>query len=404
MNDRTILVITNRPLSTFSNGYDLRVWHLCRALKEHNRLLQLVVPLSLQTQEHADLHPQTIFERVVTVPGVAGYQGSMLRHFRLTEADLYRWGYPRFQQSVEEMIDKLCGMYAVDKIIIFNSDLAGLVYKFAGRKKILLDVCDSAVLNIERACCLDRNKSALSILKSHLMLARWKRLEGKIPHWCDHVTTINDADTETVIKLSGGCSNISTIPNGVDPAYESAYQEKGWCHKGVVFWGNLSFAPNRDAVQFFYHKIYLPYFKPNGIEWCIVGRDAENWLMEAAKGDEKIRLTGYVQDLRALLVEYPVMVNPMRIGSGMKNKVLEAFSLGLAVVSTSLGMESIKGAVTSKDFMLADNPQDFANAVFKLLQDEDLRTEITRSARKIVLNNYTWDIVGCQWLALINSL
>jgi glycosyltransferase involved in cell wall biosynthesis len=400
----TILVITNRPLTTFSNGYDLRVWYLCHALKQHEKLVQCIVPLTSTIPVDSDLRPDAVFSEIVAVDNVVIFKASILRHLRWSEAEFFRWGYPEFQQSVIRVIENLCKKHDIEKIIVFGSNLAGLIHSFSGNKKILFDVCDSVVLTAERQYYSSNSDGIGIFLKNKLMLVRWKNLEGKIPLWFDRVTTINRADTERIIELSRGSANVTTIPNGVDPAFESAYQEKACLRKGVAFWGNLSFPPNSDAVRFFYHDIYLPYLKPAGIEWCIVGRDAESWLVDVAKNDGKIRLTGYVQDLRALLAEYPVMVNPMRIGSGMKNKVLEAFAMGMAVVSTPLGIESIVGASAEKDYMAADNAEHFAKAIIELLENEDLRLSIIRSSREIVLKNYTWNIVGRQWVNLFNEL
>ena len=135
-----------------------------------------------------------------------------------------------------------------------------------------------------------------------------------------------------------------------------------------------------------------------------MGKDAERWLVEAAKRDHGIRLTGFVDDICSVLAEYPVMVNPMRIGSGLKNKVLEAFAMGLAVVSTGLGIEAIGMAREGIDYMRADEPEKMALAIKLLIEDEHLRLSMIENARGVVLEHYTWSKVAGDLDSLLCSL
>ena len=136
----------------------------------------------------------------------------------------------------------------------------------------------------------------------------------------------------------------------------------------------------------------------------MVGRDAERWLVEEAKRDHGIRLTGFVDNICSVLAEYPIMVNPMRIGSGLKNKVLEAFAMGLAVVSTGLGVEAVSMAREGIDYMRADEPEKTASAIKLLIEDECLRLSMIESARKVVFEHYTWSKVAGDLDALLCPL
>ena len=402
----TTLVITNRKLLSTSNGYDLRVWNLCRALSVNEKLVLLTVQISSDNfLEDGTLNTEEIFSNVFMSESSDDLMPLIWRHFRLSEELFFRWGYPSFQAAVSNQISQICNDFSIDKIIVFGSNLVGLTRQFSRNKRLLLDVCDSVALTIEREISIDSKKFfTLAGLQKRLCLKRWRMLESKTPHWFDHVVTINQRDTETIQTLSGGCTNLSTIPNGVDPMLEDAYQE-GFCkRRGVAFWGNLLFAPNLAAVKYFYNQVYLPYLKPASIEWCVIGRDPPQFLVDASVQDGNIRLLGFVKNLNAILVEYPIMVNPMLSGSGMKNKVLEATAMGLAVVSTSLGMESINGAIDGETYMMADHPYEFYKSVLALLQDEKRRIDILRAARKILLQKYTWKNVDQNWVTLVDSV
>jgi len=83
-------------------------------------------------------------------------------------------------------------------------------------------------------------------------------------------------------------------------------------------------------------------------------------------------------------------VCPMRMGSGMKIKILEAMAMGKTIVSTSLGAEGIDAA-DGENIILADGEDEFAGAVVKALGDPSLRKRVGTEARKLVETGYSWD-------------
>lgn len=404
-----ILVITHKRLANLRNGHDLRVWHLCCELAKRHELYLLTVNLSSLDKFHDGIVGLAdVFKEMNDTPSLPATRPSLKRHFRRNDLNYYSLSYPHHFLKVTNAIADICEQNSISHIIVFSLFLAEFVRPFSSSKKILFDLMDSEVLTLTREVqFLSPWPLQLKTrLKTHLMHARLARAEACLPHWFNHVTTINDADSHTVCRLSGKRSNISTIPNGVSTDLAGTFDANGVVAKrrGVAFWGNLSFKPNSDAVRFFYENVYRPYLAPAGVEWCVVGKDAERWLVEAAKRDHGIRVTGFVDDICSVLDEYPVMVNPMRIGSGLKNKVLEAFAMGLAVVSTGLGIEAVSMARQGIDYMRADEPEKIAFAIKLLLEDERLRLSMIESARKVVLEHYTWSKVAGDLDALLCSL
>ena len=405
-----ILVLTDKQLASLSHGYNLRVWHLCRELAKRHELHLLTVPLT-----HLDLPNRfsdgpigldVVFKKINVMPNLPLHKRSLKRHVRRNESDYYSLSYPRYFSMVTKAIADICEQSSIDHLMVFNLGLAGFVRPFSSSKKILFDLCDSEVLTLTRQMQLSPLWPLRTRLAEHLMRARLAKAEACLPHWFSHVTTINDADADMVCRLSGRSTNISTIPNGVSPDLAETFDANHHVAKrrGVAFWGNLSFRPNSDAVRFFYENVYRPHLAPAGIEWCVVGRDAERWLQEEARQDPGIRLTGFVDNIYSVLAEYPIMVNPMRIGSGLKNKVLEAFAMGLAVVSTGVGIEAIGMAREDVDYMRADEPTRMAFAIKLLIENERRRLSMIESARKVLLEHYTWKKVGGAVDELLRSL
>ena len=134
----TILVITNRALTTASNGYDLRVWHLCRALAAHERLVQLVLPISEEIEStERTLILDNIFVESFTSIRIDSFKPRLLRHLRLSEDGFYQWGYPWFQEAVTAQIKRICDQFDIQNIMEpLRGTLNGIVLR--GLRGILL--------------------------------------------------------------------------------------------------------------------------------------------------------------------------------------------------------------------------------------------------------------------------
>jgi glycosyltransferase involved in cell wall biosynthesis len=85
-----------------------------------------------------------------------------------------------------------------------------------------------------------------------------------------------------------------------------------------------------------------------------------------------------------------VFLCPVRLGSGLRVKILEAMAAGVPVVSTSLGAEGIP-LHTGDNALLADTPEMMAENIVLLLEDETLRTSIIRQARTLMEDRFAWD-------------
>jgi glycosyltransferase involved in cell wall biosynthesis len=119
--------------------------------------------------------------------------------------------------------------------------------------------------------------------------------------------------------------------------------------------------------------------------------------------DENVVVTGYVEDIRTYIAKADVVVCPMRKGGGIKNKILEAMSLGRAVVSTSIGAEGVD-VTNGQDILISDTPAEFAESINRILSDKCLRDRVVTNARKLIDNNYSWDICANKYIKLFEDL
>jgi glycosyltransferase involved in cell wall biosynthesis len=197
---------------------------------------------------------------------------------------------------------------------------------------------------------------------------------------------------------------VITVPNGVDVSAAAAVPDDARTGARCIgFWGNLAFAPNREAMRFFFDRIYLPFLASSGVEVRIVGHGAEASLGEIAARHPQVRLLGFVEDLSTALRGCPVMINPMVSGSGMKNKVLEAFVRRMAVVTTRLGVEAFPGVRADEHARIVDEPAAFAAGILQLLDAPAVRQTMTDRAHRLVTESYSWDAVGRPWRQAVEA-
>ena len=154
----------------------------------------------------------------------------------------------------------------------------------------------------------------------------------------------------------------------------------------ILFVGSFQHVPNVQALNWFTNEV-LPHVlsqRPN-TTFVVVGSDPPGSLSYLAN-HPNIRLTGRVPDIREPLERYAVFACPILSGSGVRVKLLEAFAAGIPVVSTRIGAEGL--STESGDIcLLADAPQDFANATVKLLGEREYAAALAERARETVVRD-----------------
>jgi glycosyltransferase involved in cell wall biosynthesis len=209
-------------------------------------------------------------------------------------------------------------------------------------------------------------------------------LERKLLQRFDRLLVTSQRDLWHVRSIVSD-SNITVYPNAL-PYVEAPLREEK--HE-IVFSGNLEYAPNISAVRFFRERVWpaLRSRWPN-LRWKIIGRNQE--AMCGVVGDDaRITLTGFVENAITSLAQSQVAIVPLLAGSGTRVKILEAWAAGTAVVSTTLGAEGLE-CRDGENIILADAPDNFAEAVSRLLESPENRARIGTAGRLLFEQKYTW--------------
>ena len=158
----------------------------------------------------------------------------------------------------------------------------------------------------------------------------------------------------------------------------------------ILFFGSLNNLMNMDAVKVAAEQIF-PLIKRDRKEarLVIAGSGGNQAVINLAnKGG--IEYLGFVKDIKALFHNVKVLLIPIRIGSGIKGRVIEAMEAGTPVVGSNIAAEGYP-VINGKHMFISDTPEIMANQVIELLSNESLRHTMAISARKFVEENYRWE-------------
>ena len=220
------------------------------------------------------------------------------------------------------------------------------------------------------------------------------RLEQKCYARSDLTFVCSEEDRQLGKSIAPN-GNYSVVGNGVNSEYfQSVSTNCINADPTVVFTGGFGYEPNRDAVRFFVSEI-LPriWGQRSDCRFLFAGLDAERLWNELAVNDERIQFECSPADIRPCFQRATVFVVPLRVGGGTRLKVLEAMSMGIAIVSTTLGAEGIP-CESGKHLVRSDAPAEFAFEVVRLLNDSDARTSLGREAACWVRRHFDWPILS----------
>lgn len=219
---------------------------------------------------------------------------------------------------------------------------------------------------------------------------RTRRFEINACKKFDHVLSISPLDRDTLNSLYPPL-NVTHQRPGVD-LDEYPYKKEKVNDPVAVFTGTLSYYPNVDGVLYFLHHCWQQIRNriPNA-RFVIVGSNPPDSILRYHNQDG-ITVTGRVPDIQPYIDDAQVYLVPLRVGGGIRLKILEAMASGCSIVSTPVGCEGLDGE-HNKHLMTTDMPHDFTAAVIQLFQQHERRNGLRKNARQLVEDVYDWDKV-----------
>jgi glycosyltransferase involved in cell wall biosynthesis len=216
------------------------------------------------------------------------------------------------------------------------------------------------------------------------------------------VLTVSEEDKRILVDLDPALKSVEVVPIGVDVHYFQVIEREP-AVPNVLSVATMYWPPNVDSMLYFHDEIW-PLVKarvPNCVLTIAGQKPVPAIQVLASDGD--VRVTGYVSDSRDLARYCSVFIVPLRSGSGVRVKLLNAMAMGLPIVSTSIGAEGLD-VVGGQHLLIADTPGEFAGAVVDLINDRELGRRLGENARALVCEKYSWETVGARLLQVYEEL
>ena len=244
----------------------------------------------------------------------------------------------------------------------------------------------------------EQSRSFFGKTVSRFELKRTKNMEGNLICGFDHVLVTSSVDKNALLKLAPNGSEpapISVLPNGVDLNFFHPNTEIQRDVASIVFSGKMSYHANISMVKYILSEIMPLVWKARPeTQLFIVGKDPPQYIRKMDK-NPLITVTGTVEDIRPYLWRATVSIVPLLYGAGIQNKVLEAMATGTPVITTSRTLPALQ-AQPGKDLLVADDPDDFAQSILRLIEDQNLNRSIRNSGLAYVRSEHDWISIASQ--------
>lgn len=251
--------------------------------------------------------------------------------------------------------------------------------------RTILEPVDSMTLNLERRLHLERGVRRRLVAHE---LGRVRQYERYVASRFPHLVFVSKLDAD-----AAGAPDATVLPLGVDP--ERFRPAPPPCGPVVAFTGNMGYGPNVHAVSWFVQFCWPAILRavPDA-RLVIAGRDPTPAVRRLGM-TPGVTVAGAVEDMGAVLAGASVAVAPMRSGSGMQNKVLEAMAAARPVVTTTLGLGDLH-ASPGIEIMVEDHEEPFRRRVIALLLDPQGAATIGAAARAYVLRHHSWESAAAE--------
>ena len=363
-----------------NNGSKIRIYNLLRGLSQHHDVTLLsfadqpgVSPEAAQVKSicrEAHVVPWREFD--------PRSWRSRLAFFSLKPRSVV----DTFSPEMAAKISSLLKMEKFDLVIASQFPMA-VYYPYFGQTPALYEEVE---LGLSYGDAHDPTGGWKKRLRHSLTWFKLRRYFSQLLGVFRACTVASEQERQLLQKLFPGNRNeIVVVPNCVN-VEEYGDIRVGTQPAQLVFTGSFRYHTNYEAMVWFVGQVFpLILEKVPSAQLVITGDHADLPLPSM----KNVTLAGYVDDIKALIAASAVSLAPLWSGGGTRLKILEAMAIGTPVVATSKGAEGLD-AVSGEHLFVADDPEQFAGDVIRLLQDPGLRARISSHARMLVGEKYDW--------------
>ncbi len=373
-----IFILLSRIPYPLEKGDKLRAFHQIKILSEkHEIILCALNPLRKADKRKAfeQLQPYCRSINFIDLP-VSGRVVNILR--------AYFSGFPLqsgyfYNRRANRKIKALIAEYHPDHLFAQLSRTARYLMNVPIKKT--LDYQDAFSYGLKRRA----DKAGWPMKPVFRMeYKRMEAFERKIFDLFDHKIIISKQDGNLIPHPEK--HTITVISNGVDTEFFYPLSRK----KGqeIVFTGNMKYPPNVDAALFLAKEIMpLVWQKKPETRLLLAGASPNKKVRNL--GNEKIKVSGWMDDIREAYAGSEVFIAPMRMGTGLQNKLLEAMAMMTPCITTPLANAALQ-AREQDEILTGNNALELADAILYLLGNQEKRIKMAEKAFAFVKQNYRW--------------
>lgn len=229
-------------------------------------------------------------------------------------------------------------------------------------------------------------------LYAYIQFKKFLKFEPKTCAKFNRCIMISENDKNDLKKFNSNI-DVITIPAGVDNRLLKYRLQKD-TQKKIVHIGNLNWYPNLDGLNWYLKEVFPNIVKafPNIMLYIYGGGDFSK-VEISPNIKNNVKIVGFVDDLWSNLKDKSLAIVPLRIGGGIRIKIIELLAFGINILSTSIGKEGIDVA-DNKQILIADNSKEFIEKTIDYFNNKFDNEQLIENGKEFIVKNYTWGIIG----------
>ena len=249
--------------------------------------------------------------------------------------------------------------------------------------------------------CLRRDRLA-DIPHRMRLIVLYAALERLFVPGLEGAVGVNPGDTQMLRRIASPDSTL-TVRNGVDAEYYRPTNTPAKA-KELVFWGRMDFEPNIDAVCWFSRHVFpsLKALCPSA-RLTIVGKKPHDRVTALGK-QNGIDVLGAVPDIRPHAWSAAMTILPMRSGTGIKNKLLEAAAMGRPIIASPHAVRGLRFDDEQKPLLICNQASQWIETICRLWSDPALMAKLGNDARQWVVRCHSWQAAAGNLVRWIDSM
>jgi sugar transferase (PEP-CTERM/EpsH1 system associated) len=379
-----MVFITSRFPYPLDKGDKLRAYHLIKQLSLNYDIFLIALSDEMVRPEWGDeLVPYTIEIRIFRL-GKIGILFRLLQN--VLQSKPFQIAY--FTDFlIQRKIKKLLVDFEPDHIFCQMIRPAEYVKNYHRCRKTI-DYMDILSLGMERRAL---KSSWISKLVFKLEAQRLVDYEQRLFNYFEFHLMISQQDANGFpYELR---NKLIIIPNGIDTEYFAPNVDIKPSFD-LVFVGNLSYAPNIDAVKWMCLNILK---NREELRLLIAGSDLGPGLKSFVDRYPNATILGWQEDIRSIYAKGKIFLAPMQMGTGLQNKILEAMAMQLPCITTSLA----SAAIPESPLIVANLPHEMLASINMLLHNTEHAIQLGQHGRVFVQSNYAWETCVSRYEQII---